>query len=270
MITTELIAQATQEAQAAADAAQVSVAWVDDLPTLTGVEHLVNETWAIPGATETNLGWLRAITTSGGYVSAATRDGEVIGSCVGFFGPPAAAVLHSHLAAVSHRLRSGGVGLALKMHQRAWALTQGVPVVQWTYDPLSRRNLLFNLVRLGARPTAYLDNHYGVLGDQMNGDLPTDRVLVQWDLASAHPGEAASDGVVVLSEGADGMPQRLAEVAPGRLVIGTPSDVIGLRRERPSAALAWRAALAETLGAAVHGGGSVVGATTDGSYVVEL
>ena len=45
---------------------------------------------------------------------------------------------------------------ALKQHQRAWALSQGIREVTWTFDPLVRGNARFNLVKLGAVAVSYL------------------------------------------------------------------------------------------------------------------
>ena len=76
------------------------------------------------------------------------------------------------------------VGYALKLHQRAWALQRGIATITWTFDPLVRRNAYFNLAKLGVRATRYLPNFYGAMQDPINAGDDTDRLLVDWDLAS--------------------------------------------------------------------------------------
>src|SRR5699024_8773798 len=88
---------------------------------------------------------LRALTKAGNYVTGAYDGAELIGACVGFFGEPAGAALHSHIAGVTGAARGRHVGFALKLHQRAWALRRGVREIAWTFDPLIRRNAYFNL-----------------------------------------------------------------------------------------------------------------------------
>ena len=46
---------------------------------------------------------LRAMTKAGNYASGAydLASGELLGACIGFFGPPARAELHSHIAGVA-------------------------------------------------------------------------------------------------------------------------------------------------------------------------
>ena len=55
--------------------------------------------------------------------------------------------------------------------------------MRWTYDPLQLANAHLNLQALGAAGVAYHVNHYGTLGG-INGDLPSDRVTVSWDLVT--------------------------------------------------------------------------------------
>ncbi|PJI52362.1 hypothetical protein CTI14_43535, partial [Methylobacterium radiotolerans] len=76
----------------------------------------------------------------------------------GFFASPGRRALHSHIAGVSGRMRGRSVGFALKVHQRAWALSEGLEEISWTFDPLISRNAHFNLVKLAAEPTSYHRN----------------------------------------------------------------------------------------------------------------
>ncbi len=58
----------------------------------------------------------------------------------------------------------------MKLHQRAWAIARGIPVIEWTFDPLVARNAYFNIRKLGAMPVEYLPNFYGIMGDGINGE----------------------------------------------------------------------------------------------------
>src|SRR4051794_4342172 len=90
---------------------------------------------------------LRVIRHIGGYVAGAYDGSMMIGACAGF--PTADGALHSHITGVA--VQGRGVGLAMKLHQREWALGRGITTIRWTFDPLTRRNAYFNLAKLAAR-----------------------------------------------------------------------------------------------------------------------
>lgn len=92
--------------------------------------------------------------------------------------------LHSHRVGVHPDYQNHGIGRQLKLAQREDALAHGVEVVQWTFDPLQQRNAYFNLVRLGAVARQYIPNLYGITTSPLHGGLPTDRLLVEWNLNS--------------------------------------------------------------------------------------
>ncbi len=124
---------------------------------------------------------MRALSHAGNYVAGAYEQGHLVGASVGFYGDPVGTTLHSHITGAS---QGRGIGLALKLHQRRWALDRGLKRITWTYDPLIRRNAYFNLVKLGARPEEYLRSFYGAMDDAINGGDESDRVLTAWDLAA--------------------------------------------------------------------------------------
>jgi len=93
--------------------------------------------------------------------------------------------LHSHMTGVQSDYRDQGVGRMLKLFQRDEALSRGIRLVQWTFDPLELRNAHFNLNRLGAICREYLPNLYGVTTSPLHRGLATDRLLVEWRLDSA-------------------------------------------------------------------------------------
>lgn len=218
----------------------------------------------------------------GSPVAAAYADGDLVGGTVGFAGVrDGTARVHSHLAGVRPEDAGRGIGRALKWYQRAWCLDRGIRTVEWTFDPLVRRNAVLNLVHLGARPVAFLPNLYGAMVDERNAGLDTDRFLVAWDLddarvvqaASGRRGEPRIDGlrragaVVVLDAGEDEVPEVTPSDAPRQLA-RIPADIEAIRADDPDRAAAWGAALRETVGRGLDAGMRVTGITRDGWYVL--
>ncbi|MFE5488302.1 GNAT family N-acetyltransferase [Streptomyces sp. NPDC056527] len=210
---------------------------------------------------------MRALAHAGNYVAGVYEDGRLTGASVAFFGEPMGTTLHSHITGA---LSGRGNGLALKLHQRRWALARGLTRITWTYDPLIRRNAHFNLVKLGARPEAYLQSFYGAMDDAINGGDESDRVLTAWDLtvpADAagppdHPGRVPH-GV----RNVDGRPL-IGPTDADTVLVDLPDDIESLRRKDPGAARAWRLAVRHTLGGLLAEGARVAGFHDRRSYVV--
>ena len=72
--------------------------------------------------------------------------------------PPHELHMHSHILGVLPGSETHGLGFDLKQHQRRWCLARGVTVMEWTTDPLVRRNAYFNVTKLGAEAPTYLVN----------------------------------------------------------------------------------------------------------------
>jgi predicted GNAT superfamily acetyltransferase len=290
--TAAVLAEADADATRVAQAAQVVVRDLATMDELAAAVALFDAIWGA-GSPVMPVDLLRAMVKAGSYASGAydPASGELLGACVGFFGPPARAELHSHVTGVSPAGRGRSVGFALKAHQRAWCLRRGTAVIAWTYDPLIRRNAYFNLVKLGARPAEYLPDFYGVLDDAINGGTETDRMLVRWDLlagrttaAVAGDGQAASaaaelrrGAVAVLSAGPDGQPvpgtpgPELAgrdHASEETFLVGVPPDIESLRVSDPAAATAWRTALRDALVPLLAAGARVTGFDRGGWYVL--
>ncbi|ABF42833.1 conserved hypothetical protein [Candidatus Koribacter versatilis Ellin345] len=92
--------------------------------------------------------------------------------------------LHSHMAAVISAYQERGIGQMLKLKQREEALSRGIKLIEWTFDPLQTRNANFNIRRLGAVVRRYLPNFYGVSSSPLHSNLPTDRLVAAWHLDS--------------------------------------------------------------------------------------
>jgi predicted GNAT superfamily acetyltransferase len=125
---------------------------------------------------------------------AAAPPAAPLGAALGFLGWNDGLHIHSHMNAVDPAARGRGIGLALKLRQRAICLAHGVDEVRWTYDPLIRRNARMNLVRLGAEVIAFLPDFYGELDDAITGSDRSDRFEVRWRLDSPRTRRALARG----------------------------------------------------------------------------
>jgi predicted GNAT superfamily acetyltransferase len=94
------------------------------------------------------------------------------------------AYLHSHMLAVREAYRNRGLGAKLKLEQRKEALSRGIRHMEWTFDPLEIKNAFLNIRKLGAIVCGYRVNFYGVSSSRLQGGLPTDRLLAEWELDS--------------------------------------------------------------------------------------
>jgi predicted GNAT superfamily acetyltransferase len=92
--------------------------------------------------------------------------------------------LHSHMLAVLPSHRNLGLGAQLKWEQRRDALSRGIRLMEWTFDPLEIKNAFLNIHKLGATASEYRVNFYGVSSSRLQGGLPTDRLLASWELDS--------------------------------------------------------------------------------------
>jgi predicted GNAT superfamily acetyltransferase len=214
---------------------------------------------------------------TGNYVAGAYDESTLVGASVAFFTGATPRALHSHIAGVAAGVRGKGVGHALKLHQRDWALKRGVETIGWTVDPLVRRNIYFNLAKLGAAVSGYRPEFYGPMTDAVNAGDPSDRLLITWHLtsdavvaaAAGTPCTATPDPGTgaLLSVGPAGDPVVGALGKPS-LSCALPDDIVSLRQANPVLARAWRFALRDTLGAALSQGYRVTGVTKDGAYLL--
>lgn len=208
------------------------------------------------------LEMLMAIAHAGGYVVGAFDTdrrspeyprGQIVGASVGLLatheGAPA---LHSHVTGILPGARNTGLGRAMKLHQRAWALDRGIDWIVWTFDPLVRRNAWFNIAILGADVHEYLPHFYGTMTDGINSGDDSDRLLMAWS--------TADDRETPLRDGTGIQPAAL---------VPTPDDIVALRRTDPAAVATWRADNRSALTAALEAGRSIVGFTRNGEYVIQ-
>ncbi len=123
---------------------------------------------------------LVATISEGGMAIGAFDGDRLVGSVYGF-ATHDPHVLHSHYLAVDPDYRGSGLGVALKHRQREWCLANGRTAMRWTFDPLQLGNAHLNLRSLGAVGAQYHVDLYGAMGG-INGGLPSDRLVVEWNL----------------------------------------------------------------------------------------
>lgn len=100
-------------------------------------------------------------------------------------GKDARPYLHSHMLAVRDAYRNRGLGAQLKLEQRREALSRGIRLMEWTFDPLEIKNAHLNIHKLGAVVRRYYIDFYGVSSSRLQAGLPTDRLVAEWYLDSA-------------------------------------------------------------------------------------
>lgn len=158
--------------------------------------ELQRAVWGISDVEITSAIQLIATVHAGGMVQLAeTPDGKAVGFAYAFpalrRGTPH---LHSDMLAVLPDHQKRGIGLRLKRAQREEALSRGIKIVTWTFDPLQARNANLNLRRLGASGFEFLENFYGLTTSSLHHGLPTDRLMVRWDLESPRVKELTAEG----------------------------------------------------------------------------
>lgn len=277
-----LLDQAIADHRAAEAATGLTVREVRDLPGLTAVAALLDTVWrAAPHAEVMPLDVLVALSMSDNYVSAVYDGAEIVAASVGFRGSDGRVdCLHSHVTGVRPGYRSRRIGFTVKLHQRRWALAHGLRSITWTYDPLVRRNAVFNLLSLGAEVTGFVVNLYGDAPDGINTDGATDRFTVRWPLLHARV-QAACSGVpvpepavdpgascVALSVAGDGAPA-FGALAADAVLCQIPADIEQVRDQDLTMAKRWRVAMQDTMAEAYRRGLGVTAVTRDGWYVLE-
>jgi predicted GNAT superfamily acetyltransferase len=284
----------------------VEIAQLTQLEDLRALEKLFAAVWGRPDEPPISSDTLRALVHSGNYVAGSFIEGRLTGGLVGWLGgaaPGEGLHLHSHILGVASGSEAHGLGFQLKQDQRRWCLERGLTKIEWTTDPLVRRNAYFNLTKLGARASQYLVNFYGAMTDGINAGEESDRLLITWQLDSAQAESAAAGSPAeanvellllegagaVLSAGPSDEPVkdltsapklRVPHSPPGALrhpprerggdvlLCQVPEDIVAVRRADPALARSWRLALRSALVDALAAGYEVTGATRSGWYVL--
>ena len=160
----------------------------------------------------------------GGQVFGAFDGPRMIGFCLAIPGLKAGgkSYLHSHMLGVLPEYRDQRVGRRLKLAQRDEALSRGIDLIEWTFDPLEIKNAFFNVERLGAIVRRYVFNQYGTTTSHLHGGLPTDRSIAEWWIGSPRAQAIIAGGPF--------------ERNPIEVRIAIPAEIAGIRVEDPKRA----------------------------------
>ena len=157
------------------------------LPELEEVVRLQQTIWGFADIELLPLRFLVVVTRIGGHVFGGFDGARMVGFCFAIpgFKPGGVPYLHSHMLGVLPAYRNTGLGRRLKLIQREKALSEGIRLIEWTFDPMELKNAFLNIEKLGAIVRRYTENSYGVTASPLHGGLPTDRCTAEWWIDSA-------------------------------------------------------------------------------------
>jgi len=146
------------------------------------VMRLQQVIWGFADSELLPVRFLVVVSKVGGHVFGAFDGAEMVGFCFAIPGvkPGKMPYLHSHMLGVLPAYHNAGIGRSLKLQQREEALSRGIQLIEWTFDPLELKNAFLNIERLGAIVRRYTPNQYGTTSSPLHGGLPTDRCIAEW------------------------------------------------------------------------------------------
>jgi predicted GNAT superfamily acetyltransferase len=164
----------------------ITIRDIESVAQMKTLEKLQQDVWGWDDLDTTPLMDFIILKELGGTLIGAFDGEHLIGFAFGFVGlHEERVVFHSHMLAVHPDYREHGIGLRLKLAQRASALERGFEHITWTFDPLQSTNGHLNFHKLGVVASEYKVNFYG---DQSSSPLHryigTDRLWVDWFLNS--------------------------------------------------------------------------------------
>ena len=153
-----------------------------ELDQFTAAVHLQQEIWGFSDIELLPVRLFAVANKIGGHLFGAYDGDRMIAFLVAIPGLKEAArgYLHSHMMGVLPEYRNLGLGRTLKLAQREDAVARGIPLIEWTFDPLELKNAYLNIEKLGAIMRRYLFNNYGTTTSHLHGGLPTDRLVAEW------------------------------------------------------------------------------------------
>ena len=171
------------------------------LDELRACVALQKEVWNFTDAELIPLRMFVVADKVGGQVMGAFVGAEMVGFALSVPGTRDGHVyLHSHMLAVRKDQRNSGLGRRLKLLQREDALSRGIELIEWTFDPLEIKNAYLNIEKLGAITRRYNINQYGITSSPLQGGLPSDRLIAEWWLKSKRVETLLSTGKIPASK----------------------------------------------------------------------
>ena len=153
------------------------------LSELEKANQLIEKVWGLE--TGISIYLLKAQINAGGKVLGAYKEENLIGISYGFPGVDNRGFFfYSHLLAVDPEYRGLQLGTALKLYQGQIVQEAGFNRMKWTFDPLESRNAHVNFKKCHVTSREYYHNFYGVLKDNLNEGISSDRLMVEWRMQS--------------------------------------------------------------------------------------
>ena len=212
-----------------------------------------DEVWPVMGGgTEVTPNLMQAMVHNGSYLAGAFIDGKIAGAAFAFPSVKGELHLHSHMAATLPQFRDKGIGSALKKHQYSWAREAGYKSIQWTFDPLVRRNAKLNIVKLGVDLVGYFPNFYGAMPDMLNAGDESDRLMARWDLTDEAPL----------------IRPLITNIPEGSIRIAIPEDIVTLRGKDPLKAKEWRMNVRQVFMNALKNNRELIGFSDNNEYIL--
>jgi len=150
-------------------------------------EDIQREAWHMQDIDVVPVPLLLAANRTGGILLGAFNSlGDMVGfvfSMLGTFNNKP--IHHSYMLAVRMAYRNFDVAFKLKIAQRKEALKRKISLITASFDPMQPLDAYFALGKLGEYAKTYEENFCGETTSLMDRGLPTDRILVHWDLEDA-------------------------------------------------------------------------------------
>ncbi len=233
----------------------IEIRALHDVENLRDAVRLQQAVWHFSDAELIPLRLFVVATKIGGQVFGAYDGPKMVGFCLAVpgIGREGGQYLHSHMAAVLPDYRNRHIGRALKLAQREDALSRGIGLIEWTFDPLELKNAFFNIERLGAVVRRYVLNQYGITASPLHAGLPTDRCVAEWRLRSPRVEACLSE-----------TPQARGDIEG---CITVPENIDALRREKPAEARSIQASISEQFQRHLGRGLAVTAFDRPGTYL---
>lgn len=169
------------------DEIKVTIAPFRNLTDYKACEEIQREVWRLQDIDIVPVPLLIEMNRTGGILMGAYNSlGDLIGFAFSFPGSSdGAPVHHAHMLAVRVAYRNFDVGFKLKLAQRKEVLKRKIVLITSSFDPMQPLNAYFTLGKLGARADVYREDFYGETTSLADRGLPTDRMMVNWNLDSA-------------------------------------------------------------------------------------
>ncbi len=171
----------------------VSIRPLTALDEIDAVVALQRSVWDDP-TTVIYQHMLVSFIRNGGLLLGALKNDQLVGFVLGYLGtetPDSTRPAMANLKMVSQRMavlpeyRGCGLGYALKLAQRDFAVQQGIRLITWTFDPLSSRNAHLNIHKLGCIVQTYAQDFFGTKPSPLVNLGQSDRLVADWRVTSS-------------------------------------------------------------------------------------